>query len=137
MSKQVTPLPATPPVGSVFEPLSVDLFAGAGGDARERLVGGHPARREGHMAGHRLRRRPRLIPLGRVPERRPRVNPLEKEMAHAERAAWDALGRYKFWMFGYWAAVWVHLNRIGGFKRANPFRAVVKVAREVPRDPRN
>ncbi|RWK12499.1 hypothetical protein [Mesorhizobium sp.] len=37
---------------------------------------------------------------------------------------------YKFQMFGYWAAIWVHLNRIGEFKRNNPWRDLVKEARK-------
>ena len=37
---------------------------------------------------------------------------VEKELAAAERRAWDALARYKFLMFGYWCAVWVHLARL-------------------------
>lgn len=53
-----------------------------------------------------------------------------EEMSAAEAKAWDSLKRYKFWMFGYWAAIWVHLNRIGGFKRPNPFAEIVKLARE-------
>lgn len=51
------------------------------------------------------------------------------EMDAAERKAWDALARYKFWMFGYWAAIWVHLNRINGQHHANPWADLVKVAR--------
>lgn len=54
---------------------------------------------------------------------------LTAEMEIAERKAWDALCRYKFWMFGYWAAIWVHLNRIGGFKHPNPWRVIVRAAR--------
>ncbi|MNE18065.1 hypothetical protein D3C87_1991990 [compost metagenome] len=65
------------------------------------------------------------------------------ELAHeldvAEAKAWDSLARYKFQMFGYWAAIWVHLNRIGGFKRANPWTGLVRDARgrgtTVPADP--
>lgn len=56
----------------------------------------------------------------------------EKQMAEAERKAWDSLARYKFWMFGYHAADWVKLNRLGGFNRPNPFLALVKLARERP-----
>jgi hypothetical protein len=55
---------------------------------------------------------------------------LDQYMAEAERKAWDALSRYKFQMFGYWAAVWVHLNRISGARRPNPWREVVLSARE-------
>jgi hypothetical protein len=54
---------------------------------------------------------------------------IEQELEIAERRAWDALCRYKFMMFGYWAAIWVHLNRIGGFKKANPWKAIVRAAR--------
>lgn len=35
----------------------------------------------------------------------------------------------KFWMFGYWAAVWVHYNRLGGFQRPNPWKGLVQMAR--------
>ncbi|MEK9754695.1 MAG: hypothetical protein VW338_15985 [Rhodospirillaceae bacterium] len=54
---------------------------------------------------------------------------LVDELEQAERKAWQALARYKFQMFGYWCAVWVHLNRVGGFRRANPFADLVKQAR--------
>lgn len=55
---------------------------------------------------------------------------LRKDLADAEAKAWDALCRYKFMMFGYWAAVWVHLNRVGGFKEANPWKRLVQDARQ-------
>lgn len=63
---------------------------------------------------------------------------LESELAEAEKKAWDSLGRYKFQMFGYWAAIWVHLNRIGGFKKKNPWRGLVKSAKahRVPQEVR-
>lgn len=51
------------------------------------------------------------------------------ELDEAERRAWDSLSRYKFQMFGYWAGVWVHLNRIAGLRRKNPWQALVKNAR--------
>lgn len=50
------------------------------------------------------------------------------EMETAERKAFDSLSRYKFQMFGYWAAIWVHLNRISGLRRPSPFRALVNAA---------
>jgi len=53
------------------------------------------------------------------------------EMKEAEEKALDALARYKFQMFGYWAGVWVHLNRISGLKKPNPFADLVKKAREI------
>jgi hypothetical protein len=53
------------------------------------------------------------------------------ELEEAERKAWNSLARYKFQMFGYWAAIWIHLNRIGGFGRPNPWSHLVKMARGV------
>jgi len=55
------------------------------------------------------------------------------ELAEAERKAWDSLARYKFMMFGYWAAVWVHLNRLQPHPKPNPFRALVAEARQAQR----
>ncbi len=57
------------------------------------------------------------------------------EIDIAERKAWDALARYKFMMFGYWAAIWVHLNRISGQKRENPWRDLVREAKVVIANP--
>lgn len=54
---------------------------------------------------------------------------LAAELDEAERKAWDSMARYKFWMFGYWAAIWVHLNRIGNFRRPNPWKSLVLAAR--------
>ena len=55
---------------------------------------------------------------------------LREEMDEAEAKAWDSLGRYKFQMFGYWSAIWVHLNRIGGYAHPNPWRDLVHIARK-------
>jgi hypothetical protein len=54
---------------------------------------------------------------------------LLEELDTAEAKAWDSLARYKFQMFGYWAAIWVHLNRISGANRPNPFRELVCLAK--------
>lgn len=51
----------------------------------------------------------------------------------ARDKALDSLGRYKFQMFGYWAAIWVHLNHIIGDGQANPFSHLVKTAKADPR----
>jgi hypothetical protein len=51
------------------------------------------------------------------------------KLDHAEKEAWNALARYKFFMFGYWAAVWVGLRAIHGVARANPWRDLVMIAR--------
>ena len=58
-------------------------------------------------------------------------NRLIVELDEAEYKAIDALARYKFQMFGYWAGIWVHLNRISGQNRPNPFRGIVLAAREL------
>jgi hypothetical protein len=54
---------------------------------------------------------------------------LKDEIQVAEEKAWKALAGYKFWMFGYFAARWVFLNGLGGFRLANPFRPLVHAAR--------
>jgi hypothetical protein len=51
------------------------------------------------------------------------------ELDEAEIKAWESLARYKFAMFGYWAGIWVHLNRISNSKRPNPWRGLVHTAR--------
>ncbi len=56
---------------------------------------------------------------------------LEKEIEVAEEKALDALARYKFQMYGYWAGIWVHLNRIEGKKRPSPFKGLVHEARAI------
>lgn len=71
--------------------------------------------------------RPRLKAVILLPDI---TNNLATELQEAETKAWDSLGRYKFQMFGYWAGVWVHLNRIGGFNRPNPWKELVAAARE-------
>ena len=53
---------------------------------------------------------------------------LKADLDEAEEKAWDSLARYKFQMFGYWSAIWVHLNRVGAFGRPNPWRELVHVA---------
>ena len=52
------------------------------------------------------------------------------EMEEAERKAWEALGQYKFQVFGYWSGIWIHLNRISGLKKPNPWKGLVQFARE-------
>lgn len=54
---------------------------------------------------------------------------LEAHRDDAERKAWQSLARYKFQMFGYWAAIWVHLNQICDVRKPNPFSGAVKLAR--------
>jgi hypothetical protein len=61
------------------------------------------------------------------PRRRETSLTLLEELQEAERKAWDSLARYKFVMFGYWAGVWVHLNRLGP-RLPSPFRELVAYA---------
>ena len=57
------------------------------------------------------------------------------EWEDSTRQAYDALARYKFWMFGYHAARVVFLgsiiDRLGGPKLANPFGNLVQEARRM------
>jgi hypothetical protein len=62
------------------------------------------------------------------------TNPLDRihnARLDAERKAWDSLGRYKFAMFGYWAAAWIHYNQLmpKEQKLGNPFKSLVQAAR--------
>ena len=57
-------------------------------------------------------------------------NNLLKDLDEAEYKAWNSLSRYKFQMFGYWAAIWVHLNQIDGGE-PNPFKKLVELARRI------
>jgi len=54
---------------------------------------------------------------------------LEKALDEAEEKAIKNLSVYKFNNFGYWAGIWVHLNRIGQFHRPNPFTCFVDLAK--------
>lgn len=56
---------------------------------------------------------------------------LEEERDIAEKKAIDSLRRYKFQMFGYWAAIWVHLNRLCAERKPSPFASLVKAARSI------
>jgi|TARA_B100001146_G_C16185983_1_gene436832 hypothetical protein len=58
---------------------------------------------------------------------------LEEKLKEAEHKAWDALGRYKFNNFGYWCAIWVHLNQMDDTRRANPWSALTKIAKNSPK----
>ena len=57
------------------------------------------------------------------------------EWEDAVAKAWDSMGRYKFEMFGYWAAKSVSygqlIERLGGRKPASPFRDLVHMARRI------
>ncbi len=56
---------------------------------------------------------------------------LDQEIQEAADKAIESLARYKFVMFGYWAGIWVHLNRIEGRRRPSPFKALVHAARVI------
>ena len=60
---------------------------------------------------------------------------IKRELEEAKRKAFDSLGRYKFIQFGYWAAIWVHLNKLSGSGRPNPFKSLVDEARELIKAP--
>ena len=57
---------------------------------------------------------------------------IHEGMSDAVEKAWEALGGYKFWMFGYHAGRWVNYNRLlpGPERKPNPFSDAVKLARQ-------
>lgn len=56
---------------------------------------------------------------------------IKTHKAEAYDKAIDSLCRYKFMQFGYWAAIWVHLNQIDGNAESNPFKKLVECARNI------
>lgn len=56
---------------------------------------------------------------------------IKEHKQEAFEKALNSLARYKFIMFGYWAAIWVHLNQIDDDKEPNPFKELVQKAREM------
>ena len=54
-------------------------------------------------------------------------------LKEAEAKAWKSLAGYKFYMFGYWAARWVQVNKDGEFRKPNPFKELVLLARRKAR----
>lgn len=56
---------------------------------------------------------------------------LEADLIEAERKAWDALARWKFWMFGYHAADCIKIKRRLGRGREPFFKELVEIARTV------
>lgn len=57
---------------------------------------------------------------------------ISNSMAEAYKKALDSLSRYKFLMFGYWAAQWVKLNSLLPNPRPNPFFHLVQDAKNKP-----
>jgi hypothetical protein len=64
-------------------------------------------------------------------ENKPTLTRLKEHKQEALENSIDALARYKFMMFGYWSAIWVHLNQIDQDKEGSPFKALVEKAREM------
>ncbi len=57
---------------------------------------------------------------------------MDKLKLHKKEAyenAIDSMARYKFMQFGYWAAIWVHLNQIDKEQESNPFKSYVELAK--------
>ncbi len=56
---------------------------------------------------------------------------LKEKKEEAFENAIDSLARYKFMMFGYWSAIWVHLNSMDSPPESNPFRGIIEAARSI------
>lgn len=56
---------------------------------------------------------------------------LERDLAEAERKAWDSLARWKLWMFGYHASDVIKIKRRLGRGREPFFKELVELARKV------
>lgn len=53
---------------------------------------------------------------------------IARHMAEAEQKAWECLAGSKWQMFAREASLWVHLNRLGNFRKPNPFGELVGIA---------
>lgn len=91
---------------------------------------------EGYDGGDTLRRLEQVATIlcaegdeADMPGLEDKQRALLEDLKDAEEKAWDSLARYKFMMFGYWAGIWVHLNRCGGFKAPSPWTHLVALAR--------
>ena len=60
----------------------------------------------------------------------PMAGRLRADKQVAYQKAVESLAKYKFMMFGYWAAIWVHLNKLDQTNEANPFIDFVKLAKD-------
>lgn len=63
------------------------------------------------------------------------LKPLIDHRAEARENALKSLAGYKFTMFGFWASIWVHMNRCikeqdPGQYQANPFKFLVHASRK-------
>jgi len=56
---------------------------------------------------------------------------IKEHKQEAYEKAVNNLARYKSMNFGYWAAIWVHLNRMDTKKERNPFKELVLMARRI------
>ena len=72
----------------------------------------------------------KLPPVNAIDEATATREQLKQALDEAEEKAHKNLARYKFMNFGYWAAIWTHLNRVGNFRRPNPFSVYVELARK-------
>ena len=59
----------------------------------------------------------------------PMAQRLSADKKVAYKKAIDSLSKYNVVMFGYWAGVWAHLNKIDQTNEPNPFKDFVKLAR--------
>jgi hypothetical protein len=55
----------------------------------------------------------------------------EEYRMDAEEKALVALSRSNFLMFGYWAATWVHMNKLSRIRQVDPFRDFVDLALKI------
>lgn len=55
----------------------------------------------------------------------------EEYRDEAKKKAFDSLSRYKFYMFGYWAATWIQMNKLCRFREINPFNKLVHLAEKI------
>ncbi len=53
------------------------------------------------------------------------------QINEAEDKAWKALAQGQLICFGYWASLWVYLNKMSQLNRRNPFGPLVELAQQM------
>ena len=56
---------------------------------------------------------------------------VDSELARLEMDAWKAPERGDFMLFGYWASMWLKLNKESGLENPSPFDPVVELAHQI------
>ena len=55
----------------------------------------------------------------------------EEYRDEAKKKAYDFLSGGRFYMFGYWASVWMQMNKLSRIRKVNPFLGLIDLAKKI------